>query len=645
MDCPVEISTSRKKISRHLLLISVGFFYAYLVLPLDFLSLFILRMQGTVDMVNLANSIVLFTSLPSFLIHLFPVLGGILLIREMKEHHSSQWYVIPFLFVSCMAAISDILFIGVHFLSGLSSTAGVFILQATLELLLPATAWYLMVGIQKSVCEISIARIRVVAGIGIAGIVILVPCMCISAGLLFWSFSLLVFSGILFPAVGAQFLLVSKEMRNPHEEPVPKTPQRISKTPYANILLTTLLIISALLLTGGYVMINCLTENTCQKISSSLADRPVHSLIPMSIPPARYHNIFKQYWIVLMPVYNKQVGEKLLINATTNLPVGEEVRCDIKSDNEYIPLKNQKAASDIVKVTAGENGLNKIVLSVDTAALVPDMYAHGQKGSVSQFGLALTEQALWYNAKNRTFILLDAPAYDITLDPISDKQFGDKITVIGKTNIPTGSHVRVFAYPLLNMSNEIMITESSLIIPEKNGLNKTITTIDSSVFPVVEYNKYRVVEEYRSYYNSSSRIYISHTGATGFNIGAQPPAPHYLSVQACSYNYPGETQGIGSSPSQNFTIVSATNLSTGEDISWELRSIPFGDVFLFNGTPIANGTANVTKGDAGVNQTAVTIDLLKTLDSNGFIILEKGRNEEAFGYEMCFPNFPHRGRW
>jgi hypothetical protein len=705
MDCSEDISAFRRRISQPLLMISAGFFYAYIFLLATCIWFIVQRI------VILPESVALiFIEIFLVLTLVLPVIGGIFLARERREQHSVWQYAIPIVFVSCMNAISGILIFyntylilknNTYLIASYLTVGNILQILFTVGLtLLPATAWYLLQGIQKTTGEISPARIRIVAGVGIAGIVSLVFCLSISflypltqatslaaleniiwkiftssgTDTVFWDYFLLIFSYILFPAVGAQFLLLSREFRNMPAETAPTTGQQIPAATHSGILLAILLILSVLLLTGSYMMINCTTGNlskdTCQKIVASFTTRPVNALAPqIQVPPTRYHNIYQKigasitappvnaptyqmqvfparyyysytkYWIILDPVYNKQVGDKLLVNATTNLPVGEEVRCEIKSGNEYIQLKNQSAGSTAVHVIAGENGLNKIVLSIDTAELVPDVYAHGQKGSVSQAGYSLTEQAGWVNAKNQTFILLDAPVYDISLDPIGDKQFGDIFTVTGRTNIPAGAKIRVTAYPLFNQSNEIMIAESTLIIPEKIGLNKTIATIDTSVFPVVEYDKYRVVEEFRNYFNSNSSIYIAHSGATDFNIGTRPPAPHYILVQECSYNYPGDTRWIRSSSSYNITIVSATNLSTGEDISWELRSIPYEDVYFLNGTPIINGTAKVTKGDAGINKTAVTVDLLTTGDNYGFIILEKGKNEEALGYEMCIPNY------
>jgi hypothetical protein len=702
MDFPGDVTAFRKRFSRSLLLIAAGFFSAYLI-PLVFCFLYLLR--ELFSFLRFAEFSIYYTvfliELSSAIILMLPVIGGIWISCKMKGQHIPWRYTLPFIVVSCTIGVCDILQSYYSFSAIRDLPAALFIFQIMVLLILPATGWYLLKGLQKTVGDISQARTRIVTGIGIAGIVSLAFCLSISllpllsqmvsgtvssnpsgkffpvsnADWLLWYCFTLIFSFVLSPIVGIQFLRLRRGYRNNQAETAPMTGERIPGKNHSDLLLTIALILSALLLTGGYLMIGCtggiLSTDTCQKIGASFTTRPVNALAPqIQVPSTRYHNIYQKigasittlplnastyqmqifparyyysyqkYWIILDPVYNKQVGDKLLVNATTNLPVGEEVRCEIKSGNEYIQLKNQSAGSTIVHVIAGENGLNNIVLSIDTAELVPDVYAHGQKGSLSQAGYSITEQAGWVNAKNQTFILLDAPVYDISLDPISDKQFGDTFTVTGRTNIPAGAEIRVTAYSLFNQSNEITIAESSLIIPDKIGRNKTMATIDTSVFPVIEYDKYRVVEEFRNYFNSNSSIYIAHSGATDFNIGTRPPAPHYISVQECRYNYLRyNTRGIGSSSSYNITIVSATNLSTGEDISWELRSISYEDVFLLNGTPIINGTAKVTKGDAAINETVVTVDLLAIGDNYEFIILEKGKNEEAFGYEICIPNY------
>jgi hypothetical protein len=220
----------------------------------------------------------------------------------------------------------------------------------------------------------------------------------------------------------------------------------------------------------------------------------------LSIPPATNLNEIRPYWIQIDPVYNKNVGDKLTILGLTNLPVGQEVRCEIKSDVDVVPLRNASAAVTIVRVTSGENGVNKIVLNIDSRELVPDEYVYGPRGSVNQVGYALTERALWKNAKNGTYIVLDSLFYDISLDPISDKEFGNKFTVTGTTNLPHGERVLLSVHSLTNSSP--IVTESIRIFNGNNSLNKTTFVVDTSTFPRVEYDKYVVSEEYDYFHNN-----------------------------------------------------------------------------------------------------------------------------------------------
>lgn len=660
MDSTGNISVFKARISRPLLLIAAGFFSAYLI-PLVFCFLYLL--QEIFSFLRFAEFSIYYTvfliELSSAIILMLPVIGGIWISRKMKGQHIPWRYTLPFIVVFCMIGVCDILQSYYSFSTIRDLPAALFIFQIMVLLILPATGWYLLKGLQKTVGDISQAQTRIVTGIGIAGIVSLAFCLSISllpllsqmvsgtassypsgkffpvsnADWLLWYCFNLIFSFVLFPVVGIQFLRLRRGYRNNQAETAPMTGERIPGKNHSALILTIALILSVLLLTGGYLMIGCtggiLAKNTCQEIVASITAHPANTTThQMSIPPLRYYNIYQKYWILVDPlILNRKVGENLSILATTNMPVGEEVRCVIKSGTGYDHLKNESAATITVHVTAGENGTNAIICPVDTTELVPERDSHGQPGSLSQFELALDEQAVWLGARNRTFILLDAPVWYISFDPISDKQYGDVFTVNSTTNIPSGKMVNVHMNQWFGDKNPI--TEPQMIFPGNDGPNYTSFIVNTSIFHPVEYDKVNVAEEY-------DFLNMSFGGGTIFSISTHPPGSEYIRIADCDYDGPWTHRGGFSGKVFNITISSTTNLPEGKNIVWEVRNYPEVTDSMLGGTYLMNGTEQVIRGENGVNHTSLEINLLSmNLTSDGFIVVEKAKTGDVLGFQSC----------
>ena len=82
--------------------------------------------------------------------------------------------------------------------------------------------------------------------------------------------------------------------------------------------------------------------------------------------------------IVIVPIGNKNVGDKFTITASTNLAVDDEILVQVYSSSFKPTQKSQSGefsgATGTVKVTKGDLGMNKITFDVDAATFKPDEY-------------------------------------------------------------------------------------------------------------------------------------------------------------------------------------------------------------------------------------------------------------------------------
>ncbi|MGD0535794.1 MAG: MEMAR_RS02690 family S-layer glycoprotein [Methanoregula sp.] len=82
--------------------------------------------------------------------------------------------------------------------------------------------------------------------------------------------------------------------------------------------------------------------------------------------------------ITIDPVGDRHVGDKFTITATTNLAVDDDVLFEVYSSSFQPTQKSQSGefsgASGTVKVTKGDNGLNKLSFDVDASTFKPDEY-------------------------------------------------------------------------------------------------------------------------------------------------------------------------------------------------------------------------------------------------------------------------------
>ncbi len=82
--------------------------------------------------------------------------------------------------------------------------------------------------------------------------------------------------------------------------------------------------------------------------------------------------------ITVLPVGEKQVGDKFTISGTTNLAVDDEILVEVTSSSFKPTDKTQSGefsgATGTVKVRKGTDGLNKWSFPVDAAAFKPDEY-------------------------------------------------------------------------------------------------------------------------------------------------------------------------------------------------------------------------------------------------------------------------------
>jgi hypothetical protein len=331
------------------------------------------------------------------------------------------------------------------------------------------------------------------------------------------------------------------------------------------------------------------------------------------------------FWIKIDRIGSRDTGDRFSITGDTNLPTGEEVVCEISSPPAEYSLKNASAAATIIHVTGGVDGLNHTLLYIDSAELVPDDYIYGSRDDTIR--LSLVERAVREDARDELPIVLEKKPYDISLDPVADKHAGDMFTVTGTTSLPAGDGMEVVVSSMINGSS--MIRGNVTIRNGSNGMNTTSFIVDTSGFPQVEYDKYLVSEDYHS-----GRISVS--GSTGFKTSTNPSSPFFIRIVPCPAFEHIDPYDILHPVDSNCTFRGTTNLSAGDEVSWEIRPIPAAGMAVLSERAIINGTTKVTKGEAGLNQTSFTVNSSVFLGCGGFLITEDGQSKDGHGYDLLF---------
>ena len=84
------------------------------------------------------------------------------------------------------------------------------------------------------------------------------------------------------------------------------------------------------------------------------------------------------YYINVVPVSDKRVGDKFTINATTNLNAGEKVLVEVYAPytdrNHKSPSGEFSGASGTMTVQAGANNVNYFTFDIDSSTFKPDIY-------------------------------------------------------------------------------------------------------------------------------------------------------------------------------------------------------------------------------------------------------------------------------
>ncbi|MDO9326696.1 MAG: hypothetical protein Q7T80_17230 [Methanoregula sp.] len=331
------------------------------------------------------------------------------------------------------------------------------------------------------------------------------------------------------------------------------------------------------------------------------------------------------FWIKIDPISSREMGDRFSITGDTNLPAGEEVVCEISSPPAEYTLKNARAAPTVIHVTGGADGLNHTLLYIDSAKLVPDDYLQGSRDDTIR--LSLVERAVRGDARDELPIVLEKKPYNISLDPVADKHVGDIFTVTGTTSLPAGDELEVVVSSLINGSS--MIRGNVTIRNGSNGVNTTSFNVDASGFPRVEYDRYLVSENYHS-----ERISV--TGSTGFKTSTHPSSPYFIRITPCPAFQHIDPYDILHPVDSTCTFRGTTNLSAGDDVSWEIRPIPVAGMAALSERAIINGTTKVTKGEAGLNQTSFTVNSSVFLGCGGFLITEDGQLKDGHGYDLLF---------
>ncbi|MFA5269439.1 MAG: hypothetical protein WC379_15845 [Methanoregula sp.] len=331
------------------------------------------------------------------------------------------------------------------------------------------------------------------------------------------------------------------------------------------------------------------------------------------------------FWIKIDHISSREMGDRFSITGDTNLPAGEEVVCEISSQPAEYTLKNTSAAATIIHVTGGADGLNHTLLYIDSAELVPDDYLQGSRDDTVR--LSLVERAVREDARDELPIVLEKKPYDISLDPVADKHVGDMFTVTGTTSLPAGDELEVVVSSMINGSS--MIRGNVTIRNGSNGVNTTTFNVDTSGFPRVEYDKYLVSEDYH-------RGRISVSGSTGFKTSTHPSSPYFIRITPCPAFEHIDPYDILHPVDSNCTFRGTTNLSAGNDVSWEVRPIPAAGLAVLSERTTINGTTKVTKGEAGLNQTSFTVNASVFRGCGGFLITEDGQLKDGHGYDLLF---------
>ncbi|OPX64050.1 MULTISPECIES: hypothetical protein [unclassified Methanoregula] len=327
-------------------------------------------------------------------------------------------------------------------------------------------------------------------------------------------------------------------------------------------------------------------------------------------------------WIKISHIGSRDVRERFSVTGFTNLPAGTEVLCEIESPSAEFTFKNASAAGTRIHVTGGKGGRNYTHVYIDPAELVPDDYPDGTGDDT--IPLILVERAVKGDTRDTLSITLEKKHDDINLDPIADKQYGDRFTVHGTTIFPAGDNLE---FEVSSIINGTTIMKGNMTIKKgSDGTNTTAIDIDTALFPKVEYDKYIVSEDHHP-----GRKPVS--ARTGFKVSSIPASPYFIGISPCPEMELTESYHLFH-PAETCTFRGTTNLSVGNDVSWEIRPIAAADMPAFGERAGINGTTKVTKGNAGLNETTFTVNASVFDGCGGFLVTEESKMQDGYGYDL-----------
>ncbi|AGB03094.1 hypothetical protein [Methanoregula formicica] len=204
-------------------------------------------------------------------------------------------------------------------------------------------------------------------------------------------------------------------------------------------------------------------------------------------------------YIHLDKIVNRSAGNLFLVTGTTSLPVGTEVLWQVTptalstDPNQTGTFSGMMANS---QVTRGQGMANRVTFAMDSYALQPAEY--NVSVSISAGDLDAGDFRPGELSASR-FFTLNAGAGTgngmeyISVDPVSDKNQGDKFTITGTTSLPAGKELQVEVYASSFESHMSDTGEFSGavggvdVVAGTGGINTWSMDLDTTSFVPMEY--------------------------------------------------------------------------------------------------------------------------------------------------------------
>jgi hypothetical protein len=228
----------------------------------------------------------------------------------------------------------------------------------------------------------------------------------------------------------------------------------------------------------------------------------------------------------------------------------------------------------------------------------------------------------------------------VSVDPVSDKNVGDVVTITGKTSLPAGTELLIEAYPASYKdqtgtgSGTFSGASGTVTVAKGSGIVNTWSwPLDTASFGPVEYliSVSSVAGniskgDFTGGDTSASTTFTLHTASATGSTGSSPTGDTAAEIGIVIDPIPDTTAGTP------LTVTGKTSLPAGRDLSVKVIPASQDTVTIMKNlqNPERTATINVVTGNGKNNSFSITLDT-RNLSPSEHIIVVSGEDGSASG--------------